>query len=533
MLHDPFFLNKAQSKVYSIFVITWIALIIIMVNIFEVNISSWFKHALVFLVIAGIGVSLLSLIFKSIHSEFMRLTVSQEKNEGLANELTLSKKQLEERNETLQYTMDEIATLGQITKAMTSTMELDNILDIILQGIKRNLKFDRIIVCLVDEKQRVVEGKKAVGIEGIDISGLKISLDEKDDAIVRTVLTARPYIISSFEQASSILRRAGEMMKDGVNTASLSGAAKVFVDLFWGLRNREQAIAAVPLIAKDKVAGVLIADNLHSGKKIEENDLRTLVTFTNQTGLAIENARLYNTERKFSEELKRQVELAKQELEAAQSKLIRSERMSALGEMTAVVAHEVRNPMASVRGSAQRIDQKIAPNDPNKKYTGFIMREIDRLERIVKNMLSYTRQPEPRWKEEDLNLVLDETLSFMNDEISKVDAKIIREFDLSLPAAQVDGALLRQVLLNVIQNALSFLAGREKRELRIGTAMKDGMMEIHVADTGPGIPPDVVPRIFEPFFTTKASGTGLGLAISQRIIESHNGKIEVKTEIDQ
>lgn len=486
----------------------------------------WF---LAFVIMSIIPVVLVWNFYDKLLKRTAEALVVEEKLGEISNLLQKSKGDLEERNVMLQQKMGELSSMAQISKAMTTTMELDKVLEIILEGIKKNVQFDRAIICLTDEQGRVIEGKKAVGVDK-DVSDLRISLEEKDDTIVRAVLDGRPYIISAIEQASPILRRALEATKNN-NMDSVSPSTKIFIELFAGLQHREQALAVVPLVAKEKVVGLLLVDNLNSKRPIEERDLRSLVTYTNQAGLAIENARLYNTERKFNEELQRKIDIARKELESAQTQLIRNERMSALGEMTAVVAHEVRNPMASVRGSAQRIDQKIAPTDPNKKYTQFIMTEIDRLERIVKNMLSYTRQPDPITKEENINQLLEEIVASMTDEINRVKVNLKYELDLTLPTVAVDAALLRQVILNIVQNALFFMSEREERVLRLATFLNGSGLKIAVGDTGPGIPPEIQKKVFEPFFTTKASGTGLGLAICQRLIEAHKGEILLNSEM--
>ncbi|MFB0527902.1 MAG: sensor histidine kinase, partial [bacterium] len=337
-------------------------------------------------------------------------------------------------------------------------------------------------------------------------------------------------------------RRLGETPREskvGVNSSPIyqgettSSQKRTYGEIFAGLEGRANALASVPLVAKEKVNGVLLVDNLHSGRPIEEEDLRSLVTFTNQAGLAIENAGLYDTEKRFSEELRHQVELAKKELKEAQAHLIHSERLAAIGEMSVIVAHEVRNPMSSIRSCAQRIHKAVEEKNPNKKYTNYIMQEVDRLERIVKDMLTVTRQPKPNLVEEHVNRVIEEILLHMDDEIRKSGVALTKELDQNLPAIPVDPALLKQVILNMINNALFFMQDREKKELKIATCQERRLLRIRISDTGPGIPAHNRKRVFEPFFSTKPQGTGLGLAICQRIVLAHEGKIELESEMDK
>jgi len=493
---------------------------------------------------------ILIIVFKLIYRRIWELTLSHEKHEEITSLLKRSKDELEEKNIVITQKMNELKTLDRISRAMTSTMDLDKILSIILEGVSKHLNFDRAIICLVNEKEGFIEGRQAIGVAQELLSALRIPLEDEQNPIVRTVKDGRPYIIAKVseggmrleEPVSRQVRRLGSIpgeTEPKVGLASLSKGATpssgkgTYGEIFAGLEGRVNGLASVPLGAKERVNGVLLVDNLHSGRPIEEEDLRSLVTFTNQAGLAIENARLYDTEKRFSEELRHQVELAKKELKDAQAQIIHSERLAAIGEMSVIVAHEVRNPMSSIRSCAQRIHKAVEEEDPNKKYTNYIMQEVDRLERIVKDMLTVTRQPKPNLVEENVNKVIKEILIHMDDEIGKSGAVLIKELDQSLPAIPVDPALLEQVILNMIQNALFFMQGREKKELKITTGQDKRYLQIKISDTGPGIPAHNRKRVFEPFFSTKPQGTGLGLAICQRIVVAHKGKIELESEIDK
>jgi len=175
----------------------------------------------------------------------------------------------------------------------------------------------------------------------------------------------------------------------------------------------------------------------------------------------------------------------------------------------------------------------VKEKDPNKKYTNYIMQEVDRLERIVKDMLTVTRQPKPNLVEENVNRVIEEILLHMDDEIRKSGVVLTKRLDKNLPAIPVDPALLKQVILNIIKNSLFFMQDREKKELKIATGQDKRFLQIRISDTGPGIPAHNRKRVFEPFFSTKPQGTGLGLAICQRIVLAHKGKIELESEVDK
>lgn len=511
--------------------------------------TSWATFLSVTFSLIGI-IILLLLVFKVIYGQIWKLTLSQKNLEEMASLITRAKDELEEKNIVITQKMNELKTLDRISRAMTSTMDLDRVLSIILDGVSKHLNFDRAIICLVNEKEGFIEGRQAMGVAREHLSALRIPLEDEQNPIVKTVRDGRPYIIARVseggmrleEPVSSQVRRLGSPSGETeaeVKVASpsekgnTSSQKATYGQIFAGLEGRANTLASVPLVAKERVNGILLVDNLHSGRPIEEEELRSLVTFTNQAGLAIENARLYDTEKRFSEELRHQVELAKKELREAQSQIIHSERLAAIGEMSVIVAHEVRNPMSSIRSCAQRIHKAVEEEDPNKKYTNYIMQEVDRLERIVKDMLTVTRQPKPNLVEESVNRVIGEILLHMDDEIRKSGAVLIKELTQNLPAIPVDPALLEQVILNMMQNALFFMQGREKKELKIATGQDKRFLQIRISDTGPGIPPHNRKRVFEPFFSTKPQGTGLGLAICQKIVVAHKGKIELESEIDK
>jgi signal transduction histidine kinase len=548
-MKEPTYLRPLRWLTISIFLIM-LVVYRLTENYLNRNLSTgWATFLSVTFSLIGIAI-LLILVFKVIYGQIWKLTLSQKKHEETAGLFKRSKDELEEKNIVITQKMNELKTLDRISRAMTSTMDLDKILSTILEGVVTHLNFDRAIICLVNEKEGFIEGRQAIGVARELLSDLKIPLQDEGNLIVKTVRDGRPYIIAKVaeggmhlqEPVSRQVKRLNEtpqetkveinsppIYRGGITSSQKGTYGKIFA----GLEGRVNAMASVPLVAKERVNGVLLVDNLHSGRPIEEEALRSLVTFTNQAGLAIENARLYDTEKRFSEELRHQVELAKKELKEAQAHLIHSERLAAIGEMSVIVAHEVRNPMSSIRSCAQRIHKAVKGKDPNKKYTNYIMQEVDRLERIVKDMLTVTRQPKPNLVEENVNRVIEEILLHMDDEIRKSGVALTKQLDQNLPAIPVDPALLKQVILNMLNNALFFMQDREKKELKVATGQDKRFLQIRISDIGPGIPAHNRKRVFEPFFSTKPQGTGLGLAICQRIVLAHEGKIEMESEIDK
>jgi len=207
-----------------------------------------------------------------------------------------------------------------------------------------------------------------------------------------------------------------------------------------------------------------------------------------------------------------------------------AEYLRDLGEMATTVAHSIRNPLAGIRAGAQRVEQKMLSDDANLKYVRFIIREVDRLERLIKNLLDGVRvfgqRLKPNLQITDLNYLLEQVIASLSDEISQKQIKVTKNLDPNVPKMFVDPELMRQVFLNIIYNAFDALSLGERKRLSLSTrVVSSGYLEVRIADSGPGVPAEIKKKLFEPFVTSKSERTGLGLVISQKIVQAHQGKI--------
>jgi two-component system, NtrC family, sensor kinase len=218
----------------------------------------------------------------------------------------------------------------------------------------------------------------------------------------------------------------------------------------------------------------------------------------------------------------------------AQQALVRSEKMSAFGQLSAGIAHEVRNPLAGILGHAQLAMRRLGPENPAKLSLDLIVQETRRCSGIIDNLMRFARQEKPEFLPIDVNRAVDAGLLIVGHQLSLQGIRIVRETDQELPPIEGDANQLQQVLVNLAINAQQAMAG-QRGDLSVRTRASDGRVLIEVQDSGPGIPPELQSRIFEPFFTTKAAGqgTGLGLSVSYGIIESHGGRIEVRSSPGQ
>ncbi len=214
---------------------------------------------------------------------------------------------------------------------------------------------------------------------------------------------------------------------------------------------------------------------------------------------------------------------------AIEEQLRRSEKLSTLGEMAAVLAHEIRNPLGSIRGTAEILKDDYKPGDPKHEFIEIQIKETERLNRVVEDFLHMARPQPVDMRPCQVQDELDTILFLVSNDARERQIKLV----LQPPAVPViisaDGEKLRQAFLNIAINALQ--ATPPGGSVIISTTVyQTALCEIRFRDTGPGIDAETLGRIFEPFFTTKPDGTGLGLAITRRIIESHGGTLLVESE---
>ncbi|HTS20035.1 MAG TPA: response regulator [Verrucomicrobiae bacterium] len=221
------------------------------------------------------------------------------------------------------------------------------------------------------------------------------------------------------------------------------------------------------------------------------------------------------------------------ERKKAGEQLRRAEKLSALGQLIAGVAHELNNPLAVVIGYAQVLAEKSSLDPETRQDIERIHHESDRASRIVRDLLSFARPTEPQKKVVDLNRLVASVLETQEVNLRAANVHLEQHLDAKLPATMVDPGQIEQVIVNLINNAVHALGNRtNSRTLTVATQENGNYIRLIVADNGPGIPPDVVGKIFDPFFTTKplGKGTGLGLTITNTIIQEHRGKILVENQ---
>ena len=206
-------------------------------------------------------------------------------------------------------------------------------------------------------------------------------------------------------------------------------------------------------------------------------------------------------------------------------------KMASLGVLASGVAHEINNPLGVILGYAGYMEKKIEADSPLAIFVQDIKRESKRCKKIVQDLLSYARTPNPQLEKTDLNELLEQILDFASNHTDMHQVTITKHFNPELPQVEIDGDQIRQVAINLILNAGAAMGSGG--HLEVSTRLDENCVIVELRDDGPGIPEEDLEQIFEPFFTTKEKGTGLGLAITRQIIEQHQGKITITSTLNQ
>jgi len=230
--------------------------------------------------------------------------------------------------------------------------------------------------------------------------------------------------------------------------------------------------------------------------------------------------------------LAEQTRRSRRDLQAMETHVKRVEKMAAVGEMAAGLAHEIKNPLASLSGSIQILKDEAHCNPEHEKLMQIILREADRLSTLVNNFLLFAKPPAARMETIDLGKAISDTVEIFRQNLRGKDRIVIASAVAPDVYIDIDPDHLRQVLWNLILNAAEAIQGTGRIDIRM-YAPKDDHAIVEIQDTGVGIPEHLMNNIFDPFVTTKPNGTGLGLSIVHRIVESYNCRMEVDSEEGQ
>ncbi len=224
------------------------------------------------------------------------------------------------------------------------------------------------------------------------------------------------------------------------------------------------------------------------------------------------------------------------EIHRMQEEILRMDRLASLGEISSGIAHEIRNPLAAIKTTAQAMEGEVAENDPKREFLSRIVKEIDRLDTMLRTFFSFAKPKSPLLTRCDIKDVIREVLLLLNKDITNNRIEVVEKYAPDIPNVYADFHQMQQVFLNLFLNSIFFMDSTDKPKIFIAAWAKkdedkeDDILEISVTDTGIGIDDEYIDKIFDPFFTTRAKGAGLGLSITYRIIEKHGGSIKASSK---
>ena len=422
----------------------------------------------------------------------------------------------------------ELFLLYEISRSLLTTSNLDKVLRVILLTITlgNRMGFDRAALFLVDEKEGTLNGVMGVGAKDAEQAERWRKALESHSPFspgweVPEELSETPYddrvrrFRIPLDQKHSLLIKAVEEQRS-LNVRDAAHDPEVNPEILRWFGSK--AFAAVPLVARGKSIGLIAVDNQFTERPITGEDIGFLNLLANQAALAIENSRLYANLQEINTQLLN-----------TQDRLIQSEKLAALGEVVASIAHEIKNPLVSIGGFARRLERNLRDNSTEKKYMRIVLKEVNRLENVLNQTLVYSKDIPLPSSPQDINRIIEDCLFILEGELKDRRIAVSKDLEPHLPMLPSDPQQMKQIFLNLFVNAMQAMGsdGRLSVKTLVDRGKDGSALQIEVADSGGGIPQESLENIFNPFFTTKQDGTGLGLAITHKIITRYGGKIDV------
>lgn len=283
------------------------------------------------------------------------------------------------------------------------------------------------------------------------------------------------------------------------------------------------AICASFLIGLAIVVGRPMLELQSTIARVRSGDLTARVGFANRRDEIGDLGRNFNA-------MVQELHDSREEIQRLhRTQMSRAEHLATLGEMAAGLAHEIRNPLAGIAGVIEIMGRDLPPDSPSREVMKEVKGEVQQITRTVNDLLETARPKPPSIKSGNLNATVEHAVFFARQQAGekKIEIEVLKAENL--PPVDHDAGQLQQVLLNLLLNGMQAI--EKTGTITVEIHRRDGYAAVSISDTGKGIPADHMPHIFRPFFTTKGDGTGLGLSLSRRIVEEHNGRIEVSSRV--
>lgn len=385
---------------------------------------------------------------------------------------------------------DRLAVYREVGRALTFSLDVNELLNAIMDAMMECLPAERGFLLLVDRESgemvpRVARQRRDTGTAQEKATISRHILEKAVNERV-TILTADAMSDERFQEVASVR------------------------DL------RIRSAVCAPLFHQENVLGVIYLDTTSATHVFTETDVDFVAGVASQAAVAIENARLYTDLRG-----------AYDELQTAQQQLVRSEKLSTIGALSATVAHDMINITTPLQ---PLIDIMLRDADVDAESEEAVRRQTKRLSALAERLMSFSQSETTELAPADINAMVHNTLALLNTEFNHKSVKLSTDFAPGLPPVMADENQMERVFLNLCINALEAMDEMEGQAMEIRTFQDADEVVVSIADNGPGLPENLTEDIFEPFYTTKEHGTGLGLFSCRRIVQNdHNGVIEYES----
>jgi signal transduction histidine kinase len=390
----------------------------------------------------------------------------------------------------------ELDTLVRFSSIINSSLKIEDVLNYAMQWAEEFMNAEASTVYELDEDKgeifiRIARGKKKEPVKRI-----KLKLGE--GVAGRVVQTGEPVVMQDVNREKIFSNKFDT--KTGFETRSM---------------------LCVPLILRDKSIGAFQVLNKRSGQPFTDSDMELLTSMSQQIAVSLDNAKLYRR-------LEKKFRLTEQELRTTQEKLIRSERLAAMGNLVRGVAHEIRNPITTIGGFSSRLKKELKEESKLRKYVDIIIEESKRLENIVTEVHEFAGVQSANMNLDNMDEVLNQVVTEFGEQARKQDIKFMVKIDKDLPLTFMDTSQIAKALSNIIENALESMphGGKLTLEAKLDTAN----IVTSIKDTGCGIAPENLDAVYDPFFTSKTRGAGLGLTMVHQILMNHNGELKFESK---
>jgi signal transduction histidine kinase len=384
-------------------------------------------------------------------------------------------------------------TLGKFSRAMVSILDLQSLSKRIIDTITQTMGVEKASLFFLNEERG--------GYYLLESKNLKIA--------------SYPLIISKGDPLPQYLQKMKEIiireeLIKGKHISELNSVTQTMSQL--------EAEVSIPLISKSQLIGMINLSHKFNRDIYSYEDIELLTTLSNQTAIAIENAKLY------------------EDLKKSKSYIRRADRLASLGTLTAGLAHEIRNPLVAIKTFTQLLPERLEDEEFRNHFLNIASGEVDRISSLVTELLEFARPSEPKFELEDIHNILDGMILLVSTETKSKHINVIKDYASDLHPITIDREQMKQVFLNILLNAIEATPENGKITVKTRSFVKpegEPYIQIEVTDNGNGIPEEYLEDIFTPFFTTKEKGSGLGLSISTQIVQDHKGYIDVESQLNK